>query len=162
MAVISSSKRTLALVAIAAIIAVGATACFPDTSGPPADPVKHSVLDAMNWDRGTHGVGALTWSPKLALLAAVWASHLATSNGALVHQDLGSLVGHGDFAGYRSLGENLLVGPGGMSAAQMEALWMGSSGHRANILSGGFDVVGVGRAWGPDGRLWVVVDFGTI
>jgi uncharacterized protein YkwD len=162
MGVITLSKRKVALVAVAALLAVGATACFPDTGAPPSDPVKHSVLDAMNWDRGTNGIAPLTWSPKLSVLAGVWAGHLAAANGGLVHQDLGSLVGQGDFAGYHGMGENLLVGAGGMSAGQMEAAWMGSPGHRANILSGGFDIAGVGRAWGPDGRLWVVVDFGAV
>jgi uncharacterized protein YkwD len=161
MSIVTSSKRKVALVAVAALIAVGASACFPDTGAPPDDTVKRTVLDSMNWDRGVRGVGGLTWSPKLAVLAAVWAVHLAAV-GSLDHQDLGSLAGHGDFAGYRTMGENLLVGPGGMSAGQMEAAWMGSPGHQANILNGAFDIVGVGRAWGADGRLWVVVDFGGI
>ena len=39
---------------------------------------------------------------------------------------------------------------------------MGSAPHRANILSGGFNIVGIGYVRGVDGRLWVVQDFGGI
>jgi uncharacterized protein YkwD len=159
---VTAYKRKVALLAVAAVIALGATACFPDTGAPPTDATKLSVLDAMNWDRGANGVGGLTWSPKLSVLAGVWAGHLAATNGGLVHQDLASLLGNGDFAEYHTMGENLLVGPGNMSAAQMESMWMNSPGHRANILSGAFNIVGVGRAWSLDGRIWVVVDFGGV
>jgi len=149
------------LIAVAAIVAVGATACLPNTGAPPSDPTKSGVLQAMNQDRARAGVGALTWSPRLAVLAAVWAQHLASS-GTLVHQNLAALITNPDFAGYHTMGENLLVGPAGLTAAQMEATWMGSLEHRANILSGAFDIAGVGRAWSSDGRIWVVVDFGGI
>jgi uncharacterized protein YkwD len=39
---------------------------------------------------------------------------------------------------------------------------MASPPHRANILSRGFNVVGVGMARGPDGRIWATVDFGGV
>jgi uncharacterized protein YkwD len=39
---------------------------------------------------------------------------------------------------------------------------MNSSGHRANILSGNYNVVGLAFVNGPDGRLWVAVDFGGV
>ena len=60
----------------------------------------------------------------------------------------------------RTLGENLLQGSGPMSAAQMEATWMNSAPHRANILSSSFNVAGIGIAYGANGSLWVTVDFG--
>ena len=37
-----------------------------------------------------------------------------------------------------------------------------SAPHRANILSGAFNIVGIGYYRGPDGRLWAVQDFGGI
>jgi uncharacterized protein YkwD len=60
------------------------------------------------------------------------------------------------------MGENILVAPGGMSPAQLQGLWMGSAPHRANILSGAFNIVGIGYFRGPDGRIWAVQDFGGI
>jgi uncharacterized protein YkwD len=57
------------------------------------------------------------------------------------------------------MGENLLVGPAGMDAGTMEAAWMGSGAHRANIL-GGYAAAGVGIAQSSDGQWWVAVEFG--
>jgi uncharacterized protein YkwD len=53
-------------------------------------------------------------------------------------------------------GEN--VGVGGGSVAEMQAAFMRSDGHRANILNPGFDNVAVG-AVRRDGVLWVTVFF---
>jgi uncharacterized protein YkwD len=39
---------------------------------------------------------------------------------------------------------------------------MGSSPHRSNILSGGFNVVGIGYFRSANGQLWAVQDFGAI
>jgi uncharacterized protein YkwD len=47
-----------------------------------------------------------------------------------------------------------------MSGPTMEAMWMGSAPHRANILNGAFNQIGIGYFRGPDGRLWGVQDFG--
>jgi len=47
-----------------------------------------------------------------------------------------------------------------MPIEQMEQVWMNSPGHRANILSRNFNIVGLAFVSGPDGRIWVTVDFG--
>jgi uncharacterized protein YkwD len=39
---------------------------------------------------------------------------------------------------------------------------MYSAEHRANILSGNYNIVGIGYFRSGDGRLWVVQDFGGI
>lgn len=39
--------------------------------------------------------------------------------------------------------------------------WMGSSGHRRNILTCAFRAVGIGVARGGDGRLYWTQDFGA-
>jgi uncharacterized protein YkwD len=62
--------------------------------------------------------------------------------------------------GLNAVGENLLVGPNGMSAATIESAWMNSPDHRANILNGAFTVAGIGTAIGADGQIWIAVDFG--
>ena len=81
---------------------------------------------------------------------------------SLYHQNLGALITSPGYFGYRAMGENIFVGPGGVSPNQVEGTWMGSAPHRANILSGGFNIVGIGYVRGADGRLWVVQDFGAI
>jgi len=79
------------------------------------------------------------------------------ATGSLVHQDIASTITGTSFF---TMGENILVGPAGYSPDQMEAAWMNSPAHRANILSGAFNQVGVGTAYSADGRMWVCVDFG--
>ena len=56
-----------------------------------------------------------------------------------------------------------VCGHAGVSAATLAAkAWMRSAPHRANILNRSFNAVGIGYWRGPDGRLWVCVDFGGI
>jgi uncharacterized protein YkwD len=157
-----SRKRRFAVLLAAALVAMAATACFPNTSpNPPADPVDNAVFQAMNANRVAAGVPAMQWSPKLANTAGKWSANESTVN-SMYHQDLSALLYSSDYNGWSTLGENLLVGPGNMSATDMETAWMNSPAHRANIMNGSFDAVGVGHVWGPDGRIWVVVDFGGI
>ena len=155
-------KRRVALVAVAAALALGATACgLPNTSAPPSDAIQSGVLQAMNADRQANGVPPLTWSPKLGNTAGSWAWNEANVN-SMYHQDLTALLYSPDYSGWYTLGENLLVGPGSMTVAQMEQAWMNSAPHRANILNRAFNAAGVGYVHGPDGRIWVVVDFGGV
>jgi uncharacterized protein YkwD len=112
-------------------------------------------MAAMNADRAANGLGQLGWHSGLAGYAQNWANWMA-QNGSLTHQSLAPLFS----TGLNTLGENILVGPSGISAGAMEAAWMNSPAHRANILGGGFTVAGVGIATGSDGRIWVAVDFG--
>jgi uncharacterized protein YkwD len=79
------------------------------------------------------------------------------ANNSLQHSNLQSSISQTNFS---TMGENILVGPGSMTASAMESAWMGSAPHRANILSGAFSVAGVGTAIGSDGRIWVTVTFG--
>jgi len=160
-------KSRIGLVAIAAVFAVAISACgassglAANTSAPPSDPMTGGILNAMNADRAANGLPALSWSPKLANLASNWSHQMGTVD-SLYHQNLGALLGVGDFAGWRTLGENILVGPGGLTASSMETAWMGSPGHRANILSGAYNVAGAGVFYGADGRVWATVDFGGV
>jgi uncharacterized protein YkwD len=53
-------------------------------------------------------------------------------------------------------GENVAAGYG--SAASVVTGWMGSTGHRENILNGAFTQIGVGYALGSDGTpYWTMV-----
>ncbi len=59
-----------------------------------------------------------------------------------------------------SAGENIAWGSGGLGTVRsIFRSWMGSSGHRANILSAGFRDLGVGLTVGslegyPDAHVW--------
>jgi uncharacterized protein YkwD len=115
--------------------------------------VAGAVIAAMNADRG--GLGSLCWNNQLAGIAQGWANWMA-ANQSLSHQDLQSVLGGTSFS---TIGENLLVGPVGMSVGEMEAMWMASSGHRANIL-GPYTAAAVGVATDGNGQWWVAVEFG--
>ncbi len=152
-------KKRAAVLVMAAVVALGATACLPTTGPDPEDPYLNMLLQAMNNDRAANGLPRLTWSPKLSVLAYDWSTQMARS-GSLYHQDLGAVMNRSDYSDVWTLGENILVGPAGMPIPDMESVWMNSSGHRANILSRNFNIVGLAFVSGPDGRLWVTVDFG--
>ena len=114
------------------------------------------MVGAHNADRAAAGLGGLCLNGQLSGFAQNWANQMA-SMGSLVHQNLGGLIGS---TGFSTMGENILVGPANFSPGQMESAWMNSPPHRANILSGAYTQVGVGIAYGADGRVWVCVDFG--
>ena len=157
-------SRRLGVVLVAAVVGLGVAACVPPPPPPPAaasapTPALDAVLQAMNHDRAANGLPALGWNAQLGNLAADWSNHMAQT-GQMAHRDLSAVLASSAYAGFRTLGENLLQGSGPMSAAQMEATWMNSAPHRANILSSGFNVAGIGIAYGANGSLWVTVDFG--
>jgi uncharacterized protein YkwD len=113
------------------------------------------ILTAMNSDRAANGLGPLGWHTGLASYAQSWATWMA-QNSTLAHQNLSSLLS----LGFSTVGENVGMGPSGMTVADFEAMWMGSGEHRANILNLAFTAAGVGTAISADGHIWVAVDFG--
>jgi uncharacterized protein YkwD len=155
--------RRGAAVVVALLIALGLSSCgFANTSAtPPADPYVNGLYQALNRDRAANGLPPLTWSPKLSNTAGCWADQMSRV-GTLYHQNLGALIASPDYVGYYTMGENIIVGPGSMSAASVEGAWMASAPHRANILSRSFNIVGIGYVHGPDGRIWAVQEFGGI
>ncbi len=110
-----------------------------------------SLVASMNSARASAGLRPLTVNSELTSVARGWTSRLAAA-GTLSHNPSLS----GSVHGWTLLGEN--VGQGS-SAAQLEAAFMASAPHRANILRAQFTDVGVGAVRGSDGRLWVTVDF---
>jgi uncharacterized protein YkwD len=159
--VTTTLKKRAAVLIMAALVALGATACLPDTGPDPTDPYQNMLFQAMNTDRINNGLPRFTWSPRLSVNATNWATQMANSR-TLYHQNLTALIYSPDYANFWTLGENILVGPAGMPIPDMERAWMNSPGHRANILSPYFNVAGVSLVNGPDGRLWVAVEFGAL
>jgi uncharacterized protein YkwD len=147
--------RLVAPVVAAVAIALACAACFPP---PSPGSLAGDALNAMNRDRG--GLGALAWDSQLAGMAQSHAQAMANS-GSLWHSDLSWLIAQPSMAGTSSLGENLLLAPAGTSGAAAEAMWMGSAPHRANILNGAFNRVGIGVVTDGAGRIWMVALFGA-
>jgi uncharacterized protein YkwD len=149
--------HTLARRAVVAL-ALAAAACAPP--GSPGSGATGDMVQAVNQDRAASGLGGLGWDTQLAGLAQSHAQEIAASN-SLWHSDLGAWLSLPWMSGWRGLGENLLVAPPGTNSWSAEDTWMASGPHRANILNGGFNRIGVGVFVDGGGRVWMVAEFGT-
>jgi uncharacterized protein YkwD len=156
-------RKRLAVILLAGAIAIVGTACLPDTGPPPGpeNPYPAMMLGQVNADRANAGLPPLTYSPKLALLAGNHSCDMARA-GSLFHTNLGALVGTGDYAAYWTMGENVLDAPAGTPISQMNAMWMNSGPHRANILSSQYNVIGIAFCNSGDGRIWATEEFGGL
>lgn len=155
----------LALAIAAVAVTVGVRMTNPaqaltncDTSTGAMDGIETQLLQLLNERRAESGLPALLPSPGLSQ-AAAWMSEDYPWGGNLNHNDSldrpprtrAANCGYGSGFG----GENLAWGYGD-AAAVLDA-WMGSPGHRANILGSGYVVAGVGYS----GGVWTL-DFGFV
>lgn len=125
-------------------------------SGARAAAIGKSVLRLLNQQRAKRGLGALHRSTALDK-AARWHSHDMVARGYFDHERPGgpSLAQRirrtGYLSGARSwsVGENIAWGEGHFSTSKsMVDAWMGSSGHRANILNRRYEHIGIGLVVG--------------
>jgi hypothetical protein len=125
--------------------------------GLPAAPVRaaeadvlYSLVTEARWAQGLPG---LVPNASLEAVAQAWAQQMAASDAISHNPSTGSQIP----AGWTSWGEN--VAQGYASGAAMHEGWMGSTGHRANIL-GDFTDVGIAFIV-AGGTTWGVEVFGT-
>jgi len=102
--------------------------------------------DAVDPDytAGQAALDAARWAEAAARFAATAAKHGAEADAATYWQ---------------AYAENVAYGQGNPSSAITS--WMGSSGHRANIMNPSLTEIGTAVANGPDGRPYWVQVFGT-
>jgi uncharacterized protein YkwD len=112
------------------------------------------LLDAINGQRARNGLGALTLRGGATAVACGWSKHMAVSGLSHNPNLSGDLAAHG-VSGWKTVGENVGVGS---SAGQVFNMFMGSGGHRANILDPDFTQVGIGVITSGS-RVWVTLDF---
>lgn len=126
----------------------------------PAPPVSaggsSEVVSLVNQERARAGCGPVSPNGALDAAAQGHSADMAT-NDYFSHTSLDgrSFADRIRAAGYSggTIGENIAAGQG--SAASVMASWMGSSGHRANILNCSFRHIGVGLARGGSyGTYW--------
>jgi uncharacterized protein YkwD len=158
------TRRAALLAATLAIVVLAA--CAPFKGGPPAaaplpfgsaNPQAQELYYIVNNERAANGLGPVAWHDQLGGLAQSWSDSMAVT-GNYSHQDLDAVLQNPAYAGYSGLGENILHGGCGISAAQMDQAWMNSPEHRANIL-GNFSAVGIGVACNG-GDLYTTEEFG--
>ena len=156
----------LAGVLLAAPAIARAANCTPDPSwGTPNTAYAEQVAVQLNQQRAANGLGPLLVSPLLTN-SAEWKSLHMAHYGYLDHNDPAPPVARtaedrmAD-CGYTfqvAIGEN--IADGFSTPSSVVAAWMGSDGHRANILGASFTVMGVGVAADSSGFEFWTVDFG--
>jgi uncharacterized protein YkwD len=109
--------------------------------------VAQEIVVLTNAERRKAGLGELTVNDCATSMAVLRTQRLV-AEGRFEHDPLGEIV---DACGIGTLGENLALGY--PTAAAAVAGWMGSEGHRANILRAGYTQIGVGCTSGPKGLL---------
>lgn len=131
----ASQHRTRIGLFIAAVLSVFVLAgCLASLST-----FQQRTLNSLNRDRRSYSLGNLPAHGQLQVKAQAWANKLAREN-RLVHSNLKSGVP----GCWRGLGENVGYGS---TVETVQAAYMRSSGHRANILASKWDWVGVGVAY---------------
>jgi len=104
----------------------------------------------------------LTVSGKLTSAAAAHsadqASHNTMSHTGSNGSSMSQRISATGFA-WRALGENVAMGYA--NANSVMTGWMNSPGHRKNILTPGFTMIGVALAAAADGSLYWTMDLGT-
>ncbi len=125
--------------------------------------IEQQVIDLTNQQRQQHGCAALVRSPQLTAAASAHSQDMAlhdlfshtSSNGSTM---VSRVVATG--YSYSQLAENLAAGP--ISAQDVVAGWMNSSGHRANILNCGLHELGIGYYVQLDDQSNVRLDNGQL
>jgi uncharacterized protein YkwD len=136
------TKHLRLLIAIPILAAI-ATSCFG---------LEYAQsIQMVNQERESRGIHPVLNHPTLQAKAQGWAQTLA-NNGYLAHSNLAQGAG----GGWRALGENVAMAG---SVQEAHSRLMGSSAHRANILSGRYSHIGVGVAYGH-GKYFIVQVFG--
>ncbi|MGV8911833.1 MAG: CAP domain-containing protein [Rhodoglobus sp.] len=135
---ISSALFALLIAAVVLPFATSAPA-----SAAPADTI-HSLVNQARWDAGQ---GGLIRNSAMDAVALNWAKQMAANNAMTHNPNYSSQIP----SGWNKAGEN--VAQGYRTAQSMHDGWMGSPGHKANIL-GSFTDVGIafyesgGTTWG--------------
>ncbi len=135
----------------------------PAAPGPtPAPDWAAEMLASINGHRAAVGAAPLQLCATLITAAQRHSEDQAAtsrmshtgSNGSTLSQRANAA----GYLGWNALAEN--VAAGYPSVSSVMGGWMGSSGHRANLLSGSYEHVGVGRAASANGTLYWTQVFG--
>jgi uncharacterized protein YkwD len=147
----------------AAELAPSGTCASSEDPGAALAVKRNAIVCLVNWARRHHGLRALAPSRPLRR-AAYEKGRRVASCGELSHAPCGSdplaEVRATGFP-YSTFGENIWVGPRGVSAREIVSGWLASPSHRANLLRPGFRLFGAGLVHAPgllgnpDGAIWV-------
>jgi hypothetical protein len=134
--------------AVGALVAV--TALIAGLATPVAAATADDFLALINVERAAAGLAPLAMHADLVDDAMAHSERMWVEDRLHHNPDLASVT-----TGWRSLGENVGVGP---SVDVLHRAFMGSPGHRANVL-GDYDAIGVGVVTVSDQQMWVTMVF---
>ncbi|MGZ4704417.1 MAG: CAP domain-containing protein [Acidimicrobiales bacterium] len=143
----ASRRRKVQLVGLALAAALLLGAC---TSGE-----EDHAVDLVNSARRANGKAALATNVSLIITAQAWSQHMASTQ-KLMHR---TQLSDGAPAGWRKLGENIGYAS---SVDAIQTAFMGSAGHKANILDSAFNNVGIGITRDGNGRYWETQEFAAL
>jgi ribosomal protein L24E len=134
--------------------ATGPVKCAaPAPAKPKIGAAAGDFLVRLNAERSARGLAPLTWNAGLASYALNWSKVMGQSNN-LYHSNIGALLGPWDY-----VGENIATGSAGVNVGALHNAWMHSPEHRDNILSPGYQSVGIGVYCAPNGSIWATTEF---
>lgn len=140
--------------------ATSASSSIPPASGISA--MEQAVLSLTNAQRTANGCPALAWNATLAAVARAHSQDMAAKNYFDHNSPDGTTpaqrVQAAGYA-YTQTAENIAAGQATPDAVM--ASWMGSAGHKANILNCALTELGVGVATGGSYGTYWTQDFGT-
>ncbi len=120
--------------------------------------MAQQLLERVNVERAARGIAPVRWDPGLASMARNWSETMA-STGNFSHRPEGSEAAFGVPA--VCCWENIFFVGGSMSSAQLHDGWMGSTGHRNNMLSAEVTLMGAGVVCGAGGNSYATQNFAT-
>jgi uncharacterized protein YkwD len=160
LATLAATCLAAAGMAGAAAAPTAASSCSHAHARPKAVGIRtasHAVVCLVNKRRHDHGLGSLHSNADLRRAARDHSRRMDGGN-CFDHVCSGEagVLSRLTHAGYLlqgllswAYGEDIYWGPGGLGTpASTVRGWMNSAPHRANILSGRFEDIGIGVAWG--------------
>jgi uncharacterized protein YkwD len=159
-------RRSLLMTVIAALALTAGACTAPGPAPPPTPsapgPWAATMLAQVNAQRGAVGMSPLGWCGSLTRAAQAHsddqAAHNMMSHGGSDGSTFVDRATRAGYVGWTALAENVAYGYPSVDAVM--AAWMGSSGHRANILNPAYTGFGAGLAYGTDGNPYWTQEFG--
>ncbi|MEX1094176.1 MAG: CAP domain-containing protein, partial [Acidimicrobiia bacterium] len=137
---------------IAALLAISLSVMGLGLSATADAGQENEFLAAINSSRSAAGLAPLAMSGGLQTYARSHSVDMANAN--QIYHSTGDQLAAAAGSGWSNLGENVGRGPG---VAALHSAFMGSSGHKANIL-GDYNYVGIGTTT-ADGYIYVTAIF---
>jgi len=143
-------SRVLAAVAVSLLVLVVA----PAQAATPSQTYQRKIVVATNAARAHHELPELKRQQCVQRFAVRQAVRMANQQ-RMFHQDLGPVLSE---CGLSAVGENVAYGfPTGRAVVRG---WMRSEGHRANILSSSYRLLGAGARKADNGQWYAAQVFG--